>query len=133
MKTNYWDVLTTFHWDVVGCFFWDTPATLLGHTERRCYDVLLPGGFRRSTIPKNQFIIIIVPPVYYRRYFRLKSNFIEITHWHGCSPVNLLHIFRTPFLKGTSWWLLLYNYIHCKCVYVWIVKLVYEKWSLGTK
>ena len=21
----------------------------------------------------------------------------EITLWHGCSPVNLLHIFRTPF------------------------------------
>ena len=27
--------------------------------------------------------------------------------WHGCSPVNLLHIFRTPFLKNTSGWLLL--------------------------
>ena len=25
---------------------------------------------------------------------------------HGCS-VNLPHIFRTPFLKNTSWWLLL--------------------------
>ena len=26
---------------------------------------------------------------------------------HGCSPVNLLHIFRTPFLKNSSEWLLL--------------------------
>ena len=26
---------------------------------------------------------------------------------HGCSPVNLLYISRTPFLKNTSWWLLL--------------------------
>ena len=26
---------------------------------------------------------------------------------HGCSPVNLLHIFRTPFSKNTSGWLLL--------------------------
>ena len=26
----------------------------------------------------------------------LLCNFIEITLWHGCSPVNLLHIFRTP-------------------------------------
>ena len=25
----------------------------------------------------------------------------------GCSPVNLLHIFRTPFLKNTSGWVLL--------------------------
>ena len=29
---------------------------------------------------------------------------------HGCSPVNLLHIFRTPFFKNISGWLLLrYN------------------------
>ena len=26
---------------------------------------------------------------------------------HGCSPVNLLHIFRTPFTNNTSGWLLL--------------------------
>ena len=34
-------------------------------------------------------------------------NFIEITLRHGCSPVNLLHIFRAPFPKNTSGWLLL--------------------------
>ena len=33
--------------------------------------------------------------------------FIEITLRHGCSPVNLLHIFRTSFLKNASGWLLL--------------------------
>ena len=38
---------------------------------------------------------------------KLLCNFIEITLWHGCSPVNLLHIFRTAFLKNTSVWLLL--------------------------
>ena len=38
---------------------------------------------------------------------QIYSNFIEITLWHGCSPVNLLHIFRTPFSKNTSRWLLL--------------------------
>ena len=36
-----------------------------------------------------------------------KSNFIEITLRHGCSPVNLLHIFRKPFSRNTSEWLLL--------------------------
>ena len=36
-----------------------------------------------------------------------KSNFIEIALWHGCSPVNLLHICRTHFLKSTSGRLLL--------------------------
>ena len=29
-------------------------------------------------------------------------NFIEITLWHGCSAVNLLHVFRTRFPKNTS-------------------------------
>ena len=38
---------------------------------------------------------------------KLQSNFIAITLRHGCSPINLLHIFRTPFLKNTSAWLLL--------------------------
>ena len=32
---------------------------------------------------------------------------IEITLWHGRSPVNFLHIFRTPFSKNTSGGLLL--------------------------
>ena len=57
----------------------------------------------------------------------LQSNFIEITLRHGCSPVNLLHIFTTPFPKNTSggllhhlpnpltWWSSgLANYITCK-------------------
>ena len=32
----------------------------------------------------------------------------KITLWHGCSPINLLYIFRTPFYKNTSGGLLLY-------------------------
>ena len=39
---------------------------------------------------------------------KLQSNFTEIAHWHGYSPLNLLHIFRTPFLKNTSGRLLLF-------------------------
>ena len=35
------------------------------------------------------------------------SIFVEIARRHGSSPVNLLHIFRTPFLKNTSGRLLL--------------------------
>ena len=38
---------------------------------------------------------------------KLQANFIEIALQHGCSPVNLLHIFTTSFLKNTSGWLLL--------------------------
>ena len=37
----------------------------------------------------------------------LLRNLIEITLRHGCSPVNLLHNFRTPFPKNTFGWLLL--------------------------
>ena len=33
---------------------------------------------------------------------KLQSNFIEITLRHGCSPVNLRHMFKTPFPKNTS-------------------------------
>ena len=33
---------------------------------------------------------------------KLQSNFIEITLQHKCFPVNLLHIFRTLFLRNTS-------------------------------
>ena len=33
---------------------------------------------------------------------KLQSNFIEVTLRRACSPVNLLHIFRAPFLKNTS-------------------------------
>ena len=33
---------------------------------------------------------------------KLQRNFIEIILQHGCSPVNLLHIFRTPFTTNTS-------------------------------
>ena len=38
---------------------------------------------------------------------KILCNFIEITLRHGCSPVNLLYIFRTPFSKNTSGRLLL--------------------------
>ena len=38
---------------------------------------------------------------------KLLWNFIEIALRHECSPVNLLHIFRTPLTKNTSGWLLL--------------------------
>ena len=33
---------------------------------------------------------------------KVARNFIEIALRHDCSPVNLLHIFRTPFPKNTS-------------------------------
>ena len=49
-------------------------------------------------------------------YRRICSNFIEITHWHGCSPVSLLHIFRTLFPRNTSGWLLLCISLPFSCI-----------------
>ena len=42
---------------------------------------------------------------------KLLCTFIGIIFRHGCSPVNLLYIFRTPFTKITSRRLLLSNVI----------------------
>ena len=51
--------------------------------------------YRRTTMPKWNFN-------------KVANNVIEIALQHGCSLVNLVHIFKTPFLKSTSGWLLLY-------------------------
>ena len=52
--------------------------------------------YRRTPMPKCDFNKVA------------KQNiFIEILLRHGCSPVTLLHIFRTPFPKNTSGGLLL--------------------------
>ena len=40
-------------------------------------------------------------------FSKVASNFIEITLWHGCFPVNVLHISRTLFPRNNSGELLL--------------------------
>ena len=62
------------------------------------------------------------------------SNFIEIALRHGCYPVSLLHIFRTPFLKNSSGWLLLswtifvfYTNNHLAVLQI----LSYQKWTVA--
>ena len=40
-------------------------------------------------------------------YRRTPLSKYDFALWHRCSPVNLLHIFRTPFPRNTSGWLLL--------------------------
>ena len=47
---------------------------------------------------------------------KLQSNLIEITIRHGFSPVNLLHIFRTPLSENTSGWLLLNELTHLRAI-----------------
>ena len=54
------------------------------HTKRYSENMLQI--YRRTPMPKCDFNKVA----------------IEITFRHGCSPVNLLHILRTPFSKNTS-------------------------------
>ena len=53
---------------------------------------------------------------------------IEFTLWHGCSPVILLHIFRTYFPKNTSRKLLLY-FIKRTFLPIWIMFIIFVKSS----
>ena len=53
---------------------------------------------------------------------KFQSNFIEITLRHGCSPINLLHIFRTSFPKNTSGWLLLNVAVKWLSSMIWLIK-----------
>ena len=68
------------------------------HPFRGVYSKRCSGNMQqiygRTPMPKCDFI-------------KLLCNFIEVTLRHGCSLVNLLHIFKTPFTKNTSGWLLL--------------------------
>ena len=62
---------------------------------------------------------------------KLQSNFIEIALRHGCSPVNLPHIFRAPFSKNTSGgllltWLLKFSFWSWSCVHVFFWSVRYS-------
>ena len=56
----------------------------------------------------------------------LLQIFIEIAPRHGCSPVNFLHIFRTPFPRNTSGWLLL-NHKSRNNVRIETTKFIYQE------
>ena len=79
--------------------------------------------YRRTPMPKDDFNKVALQ-LYWnhtsawvatllKSHFDMDCNFIEIALRHGCSPVNLLHIFRTPFLKNTSERLLLMKITMC--------------------
>ena len=67
----------------------------------------LPRGVPEKGVPKTSSKFTGKHPCRSAISIKLLCNFIKITLGHGCSPVNLLHIFRTPFLKNSSGWLLL--------------------------
>ena len=58
-----------------------------GVLRKRCSENM-PKIYRRTPMPSCRSAISI----------RVQNNFIEIALRYGCSPINLLHIFRTFFL-----------------------------------
>ena len=79
----------------------------VGVSDRICYNITViqeqpSTGVLRKSCSEN------IQQIYRRKPMpKLLCNFIEITLRHACFPVNLLHIFRTPFSKNTAGWLLL--------------------------
>ena len=58
--------------------------------------------------------------------FNKISSFVEITLRHGSSPVNLLHIFRTPFFKNTFEKLFLNRVYVILYVFIVICKISFQ-------
>ena len=88
-----------------------------GVLKKRCSENMQQ-IYRRTPMPKCNLLL---------------CNFIEVILRHGCFPVNLLHNFRTPFLKNTSGWLLL-QIVILKVLFINSLKqeLVYtnSKWKI---
>ena len=65
-----------------------------------------PRGVPRKRCSENMQQIYRRTPM--SKYdFNKVAKQLEIPLRHGCSPVNLLHVFRTTFSRNTSGWLLL--------------------------
>ena len=84
----------TFSWLLRGNDIWETiqKQSSIGVLIKRCSENMQQ--IQRKTNVRNCD-------------FNKNCNFIEITLPHGCSPVNLLHLFRAAFRKNTYGGLLL--------------------------
>ena len=64
----------------------------------------------------------------------LSCNFIEITLRYGCSPVNLVHNFKTPFPKNTpGLWLFICCKTKLKTKYIFFEKIFYKIYIICRK
>ena len=121
-KTGQWQYWESCHTDHVNSTFSQTSRTSVKKTRRFLRLFIFHDAFPRW---RNSYLRITWTATQWCSYLKicskfsgehprrsaisikLQSNFIEIALLHGCSPVHLLHIFRTPFPKNTSGWLLL--------------------------
>ena len=85
--------------------------TLLLPSVKKDWSPLLAKMLSRSSLPevflwkgvlKTRIKFTREHPCRSATSIKLQNNFIEITLRHGCSPVNLLYILRTPFPKNTT-------------------------------
>ena len=70
-----------------------------------------PRGVLSKRFSENMQEIYTRTPCQNMISIKLQNKFNETTFRYGCSPVNLPHIFTTPFLKNTSGRLLLNFYL----------------------
>ena len=80
--------------DIVKATAWNTKITAKTETVTQ--------RFPRKRCSENMQQIYRRTPASKIDFNKVASNFIETALRHGCSPVNLLHIFRTAFIKNTS-------------------------------
>ena len=90
----------------------------LRDVPRKRYSENMQQIYRETPMPKCDFNKVAL---------QIYSNFIEIALRHGCSSVNALHIFRTPFLKNSSGWLLLNKYFS---FFFSVFIFVYDKFAI---
>ena len=65
-----------------------------------------------SILPRNNFIQKKSPEEVFIKAFLKISNFTEIILRCGCSPVNVMHTFKSPFNSNTSGGLFLFILPH---------------------
>ena len=77
-----------------------------------CFMLIIKSSRRFSNIRNNHLEVFLGKAVNYSKFtgehprgsvisIKLLCNFIEIALRHGCSPANLLRVFRTYFDKNT--------------------------------
>ena len=81
-----------------GGTFFTSLAKLVLEGETGIFSIVASFRHFRSSPPKGGLI---------KRYKEVFWKYAELRLWHGCSPLNLQHIFRTPFSKNTPGGLLL--------------------------
>ena len=76
-------------------------AILTTKTRKSLFRSSHPEVILRKGVPKKCSKFTGEHPCRSLISIKLQSNFIEIALPHECSPVNLLHIFRTHFPKAS--------------------------------